>query len=392
MSALAQVYAAKGAQVSGSDIQESDITRSLEKAGIQVFLQQKKENISDHKLVIYSHAIDEENEELKAARKQKIETISYPEALGRLSENYKLIAIAGTHGKSTTTAMLALILIEAGLDPSVVVGTKLKELGGQNFRVGESDILVIEACEHKESFKNIQPQILGITNIEPEHLDYYKTAENYYKAFTDLKEKIKNNGGEVIENPSQINFELQIPGEFNLENASLAAAIAERLEADQSSVKKALQGYTQRGRFMEKTDTKYPEIFIDDYAHHPTEIRVTLGALRDENPDAKILCIFQPHQYSRTYQFIEEFGESFREVDKVIIPNIYRVRDTEEDVQKVSPESLILQINEISQNSEKVDGLEGAAKYVEENHQDFDIIITMGAGDITSIYSRFFSK
>jgi UDP-N-acetylmuramate--alanine ligase len=385
-SSLAQIFSERGNVISGSDNKKSDITEELEKNKIKVFYNQKKENINKNlDLVIFSPAIPENNEELKEAKKLGIKTLSYPEALGGFSKDFFTIAVAGTHGKSTTTAMLAVIAKNAGLDPTVVVGTKVKEFAEQNFLSGNSKLLIIEACEYKRSFLNFHPDILIITNTELDHLDYYKNEADYLSAF----ETLENQSKKIIKNIEvEKRYKLKSPGDFNQENANNAALAAKELKISDEEIKNSLENFQGIWRRMEKKETKFENtIFIDDYAHHPTEIKVTLDAIREKNPDSKILCVFQPHQYSRTAMLLDKFANSFFSADKVIIPNIYQVRDSEEDLKRVSVDKLIDAIK----NTEAKNGksLKETAEYIRNYHQEYDIVVTMGAGDITSIYDLF---
>ena len=264
-SSLAQILHEKGVKISGSDQTASAITRTLQKKGIKVNIGHDRKAIPTKcNLVIYSPAIPPDNTELREAKKRKIKTQTYPQALGELSKEYFTIAIAGTHGKSTTTAMTALILKEAGLDPTVIIGTKVKQLSNRNFRVGKSQYLVVEACEYKESFLSLKPNLLVLTNLEADHLDYYKTYKNYKDTFKKLIKKVPKDGTIIIhndkglkeitkdsktpiiewnkENPLEI--ELKIPGAFNIENATNAAVAAQILGVDQKHIEKALKNFT----------------------------------------------------------------------------------------------------------------------------------------------------
>lgn len=402
VSALAQIYLHQGHQISGSDQKASDLTDNLATQGAKIFIGHKAEHISNQDLLIYSPAIPEENPELLAARAKNIKCLSYPEALGLLSQNYFTIAVSGTHGKSTTTAMIALLLTEAGLDPTVIIGTKVREFQNHNYRLGQSKYLVVEACEYKEAFTNLKPQILIITNIEAEHLDYYKNEENYIAAFTKLANALPKNAHIIIDHTdqnsikatqnakanlipwqNQIDFPLQIPGDHNLKNATFAAETAKLLEIPFTTIKHSLQNFRGTWRRMEYKGQRENTHFYDDYAHHPTEIRATLKALRDKyGSEAKILTIFQPHQYSRTYELLTEFTQSFSDTNEVIIPNIYRVRDSEADVAKVSVQDLVTKIGPKAKDGR---GLEETTKWLKENYQNYDLVITMGAGDIGEI-------
>lgn len=425
-SSLAQILHHQGKKISGSDLTKSEITKSLKLSAIKIFIGHNESNINkNHQLVIYSPAIPPNNPELQKAKNLKIPIISYPEALGEITKNYYTIAISGTHGKSTVTALIALILEKAGLDPTVVIGTKLKEFKNQNYRVGKSNYLVIEACEYRESFLHFHPNILIITNIEAEHLDYYKNLKKYKEAFIKLGKKIPHDGTIILnfddkisatmkknfkaqlqifsskkktdwklidhqlkyKKEFSINLHPQIPGDFNLSNAGFAAIAGTTLNIPIKTIEKAIASYKGSWRRMEyKKIPKYKCQFIDDYGHHPTEIKLTLKAIREKHPQARILCVFQPHQYSRTYLLLKEFAKAFNHADEVIIPNIYKVRDSEKDIQKISTEALVKAIANFHKKVYYCNGLKKTAAYIKKNCKRFDVIVTMGAGDIGKIY------
>lgn len=406
-SSLAQILNKMGKEISGSDNSKTDLTKSLKKDGIKVYERHSAGNITKkHQVIIYSPAIPATNPELQAAKRLKIPCLSYPEALGELSKEYFTISIAGTHGKSTTTAMTSLILNAAGLDPTVVIGTKLREFKNKNFRVGKSKYLVLEACEYRRSFMHFKPNILIITNIEAEHLDYYKDLKDYQNAFHDLALKVPEDGyiiisdkeknlGPIIKGCSariirwknKIKTKPGIPGEFNLENATNAAKVGEILGIKEKIVNTAIQKYRGSWRRMDYKKEKMGKTqFIDDYGHHPTEVRVTLNAIREKHPQAKILCIFQPHQHSRTKMFLKEFGHAFNSVDQLLISNIYQVRDSEEVVKSISVDDLLREIKKYQPHAKNGKSLEESAQYIKDNYKKFDIIVTMGAGDISKIY------
>lgn len=407
-SSLAQILYSKGKSVSGSDNSESELTKSLKRSGIKVHIGHSAKNVTKkHQLIIYSPAIPATNPELKETKRLKITCLSYPEALGELSKEYFTIAIAGTHGKSTTTALTSLILTNGKLDPTVVIGTKLREFKNKNFRVGKSKYLAMEACEYRRSFLHFKPKILIITNIEAEHLDYYKDLKDYQTAFNELAKKVPKDGYIIVhgdeENIGPVLKDCQakiikwnkidrtikpgIPGKFNIINATNAAQVGHILGIKKSVIKKTIKEYKGSWRRLEYKKKKLGKLqFIDDYGHHPTEVRVTLAAIREQHPDAKILCIFQPHQYSRTKLLLNEFAHAFNAVDEVIIPNIYKVRDTEEDVQSINTDILVSKIKAHQPNVKNGNGLEATAQFITNNHQKFDIVVTMGAGDISKIY------
>jgi len=379
VSALAKYYRIKGHKISGSDI---------------AFGKHSAKNIPKNTdFVIYSPAVKPSNPEIKEARRRKIKIQSYPQALGELTKKYFTIAISGTHGKSTTTAMIGLLLIKAGLDPTVIVGTKVKEFGDSNCRVGKSQYLVIEACEHEESFLNYFPDIAVITNIEPDHLDYYKNFNNVKKAFAKFAKKLKKNGVLIVEseykNPKdakKLKKILKVPGEHNVHNALAALAVARVLKIPDKISFKALSEYKGSWRRFE---IKKLEIgnwkleIVSDYAHHPTEIKVTLKAAREKYPKKKIWCVYQPHQYQRTYYLFNDFVKVFKKVpvDKLIITDIYDVAGRENEIikKRVSSEKLVKTIKR-----KKVVYLakEKILNYLKDNLQGGEVVIIMGAGDI----------
>ncbi len=428
LSALAQILKSQNKNISGSDLSNSELIEDLQKTGITVFKEHKDTNLTEKTdLVIYSQAIPDTNPELIEAKKRGIKTMTYPEALGELTKNFKTIAIAGTHGKSTTTGIMSLIAIEGGIDPTIVIGTKMKELGNKNYRIGKSEHLIIEACEYKRSFLSFKPNILIITNIEAEHLDYFKDEKNYNSAFKELsnnlskedfiiinsddknsfevtkesqaqiikwsrgdqeKNKLIENTLELIDK-SKIEIKPSVPGKFNIENATFAAIAGNILGIESEKISKGIRNFSGTWRRMEHKTVKLDAKFIDDYAHHPTEIRETLKAIREEYSNEKILVIFQPHQYSRTKSLIEEFAKSFGEVDQVIITDIYEVRDSQDDINSVSVNDLVQRIEKNGTKAINGNGIEKSAKLITEKAKEFDLIVTMGAGNISSVYNYF---
>ncbi|MFA6917317.1 MAG: UDP-N-acetylmuramate--L-alanine ligase [Candidatus Gracilibacteria bacterium] len=430
-SGLAQILHSQGKIVTGSDMSFSNTIASLRRSKIKVTISHSESNLPDKTdIVIYSPAIPQDNVELQKAKVLKIKCLTYPQALGELTKNHYTIAISGAHGKSTTTAMIAKILLNAKLDPSVIIGTKMKELHHRNFRMGKSKYLVIEACEYKRSFLNFYPKILVITNIEADHLDYYKDLKDYQSAFIDLAKKVPKDGFVVINADDKnslavigktkakiitwshqgksadyqlkndllknkkiehsVRIHPKVPGKFNIRNGAVAATVCSLLNIPYKKIEHSLSGFSGTWRRMEiKRKHLGKTIFLDDYAHHPTEIKTTLQAIREKHPKAKILCIYQPHQYSRTRFFLKGFGESFKDVDKVIIPNIYKVRDSEEETKKMSADILVNEIRKHHRNVENGNGLKQTAQYIKKNYSKFDLIITMGAGDIDKIYKMF---
>jgi UDP-N-acetylmuramate--alanine ligase len=423
VSALAKYYLEKNHKVSGSDLVASEITNSLKKLGAKIFIgpHRAKNIVLPLDLVIYSPAIPKNNPELKRAKKLNIMCQSYPEALGELTKKYFTIAISGTHGKSTTTAMIGLLLVRAGLDPTVIVGTKLKEFGDSNCRVGKSQYLVIEADEHMASFLNYWPKIIVLTTIEADHLDYYKNLKNILKTFKEYVSHLPKNGilvankddkniyttfSTIVKNVVYYSLKgkkeqrevkklkkiLKIPGEHNILNALAALTVARLLKIPDKISFKALSEYKGAWRRFDIVKSEIDRYqggrrrkitIINDYAHHPTEIKVTLKAAREKFPKKKIWCVFQPHQYQRTYYLFKDFVKVLKNVpiDKLIITDIYDVagRENKKIKAKVSAKKLVKAINKpfvIYLENKKV------LNYLRKNLTSGDVVIIMGAGDI----------
>ncbi|MDD5639884.1 MAG: Mur ligase domain-containing protein [Candidatus Pacebacteria bacterium] len=410
ISALAKFYLNKGEKIAGSDTCDSELIETLRKSGANIFIGQKAENIPENCTeIIHTPAAKEDNPEMIEAKKRGLKILSYPQALGELSKSYFTIAIAGTHGKSTTTSMLGLALIEAGFDPTVIVGTKLKEFGNTNFRAGKSKYLIIEACEYDTSFLNYYPQIAIITNIEEDHLDYYKTLENIKKAFAEFVSHIpedgyliKKEGIDLKSKGTNANFSIedtdmqkikaimQLPGEHNLLNALAVYKVAQVLKADEKKVLKALSEYQGSWRRFDISHIGQ-FIFIDDYAHHPTEIEATLTSARKKYPDKKICCIYEPHQYQRTQFLFNGFISVFKNnlenenINQLFLLDVYDVigREGNEEIKKNCNSEIL---------SEKISNKN--CSYLKNNQEiknlinSYDVIIMMGAGTIYNISQK----
>ena len=424
-SALAKYYLARGHKVTGSDLVASEITDSLKKLGAKIFIgpHRSRTVLDQIDLVVYSPAVPTDNPELKRAKKLGIECQSYPEALGELTKKYFTIAIAGSHGKSTVAAMTGLLLEKAGLDPTVILGTKLKEFGSSNCRVGKSKYLVIEADEHLASFLNYWPKIIVLTTIEADHLDFYKNLKNYVLAYKKFISQLPKSGI-LIANKDDKNIQklksqisklhlktqnyslkqleakkikkiLKIPGKFNISNALAALTVTRVLKIPDKISFKALSEYKGSWRRFEITKTLYPKPYtlISDYAHHPTQIKVTLEAAREKFPRKEIWCIFQPHQYQRTYYLFKDFVKVFKAapVDKLIITDIYDVagRETSKIKKKVSSEKLV---KKISKNKVIYLKKEEILDYLKKNLRGGEVIMIMGAGDIYNLSLKLKAK
>ncbi len=388
MSGLARLLKSFGKEVRGSDSTASSTTAELEAEGIQVDIGHTPENLPEEtELVIYSEAVPLLNPELLKAKEFVIPMMTYFQALGEVTKDYRLIAIAGTHGKTTTTAMLGLILENAGLDPTILLGSKLKEFGNRNVKVGDSDLFVLEACEYRRNFMSLEPELLGVTNMELDHVDYFKTWDDYQMAFEDLSAQ----SGDLIwpDEVAEYEGEMGLPGVHNLMNAGLAAQIARKMGVDEGTIADTLREYKGAWRRFEfKGPTLDGALIYDDYAHHPSEIQATLEGAREKYPEARIVAVFQPHQYSRTAALLDGFAESFENADEVIIPNIYEARDTEADKHAVSTETLVEAISHHHDNVRDGEGLDATADYLNDTLNDGDVVIVMGAGDVGKIIPK----
>jgi len=421
MSALAQYFLEKGEKVFGSDLFSSEIIDLLKKKGAKIFIgKQKAEHIKSLncklKLLIYSPAISSNNPELKEAKKRKIKCLSYPQALGELTKRYYTIAICGTHGKSTTSALSSLLLKRADFDPTVILGTKLKEFKNSNFRWGRSQYLVIEADEYKEAFLNYWPKIIILTNLEQDHLDFYKNFNNYLLAFKKFIFHLPKDGV-LIANKDDENVEklissikkdkrvfeikpfsleekiaekikkiLKIPGEFNVSNALAVFKLAEVLKISHKVYFEVISKYRGSWRRFEEKELKIGNFklkIISDYAHHPTEVKVTLEAIREKWKRKRIICIYQPHQYQRTYYLWKEFIQVFKKapIDEIIITNIYDVpgREEKEIKEKINSKKLVEEINKDSVIYLPKGNL---LNYLRKRLKGKEILVIMGAGDI----------
>jgi UDP-N-acetylmuramate--alanine ligase len=419
ISAIARMMVGEGKKVTGQDMEDSEIIAELRKIGADITIGQSFESIpSDADLIVYTIAIENYDPKLFAQLKeQQIPVRSYPEMLSIVTEGKYTIAIAGTHGKTTTTAMIAGILRDAKKDPTVIVGSLF--IGEKsNFIAGQSDLFVVEACEYRRSFLNINPNILVITNIDEDHLDYYKDIEDIKGAFRELAMKVPSRGF-VVCNPDDLNIKdvikgidaiiinyqeffnpdikLKVPGIHNKEDAAAAFAVGSILAVSYTEANKSLEQFPGTWRRFEYKGKLTNGAFVyDDYAHHPVEIVATLSGFRELYPKSdgwKITVVFQPHLFSRTKLLLDDFAKSFADADGVIVLPIYHAR--EEDDGSVSAEILAIQINKNSGNAQAFVDFESAEKYLDvflPNMNDRDIIVTMGAGEAFKIGDNLLKK
>lgn len=429
LSAIAEILLARGLRVTGSDMKESEVTDRLISKGANIYLGHREKNVEGSDLVVYSAAVGEDNPELIRARELGIPTISRAHILGTLMGEYpSSIAVAGTHGKTTTTSMVSLILEDADLDPTILIGGNLQEIGG-NVKVGNSPYFITEACEYMDSFLDLKPQIEIILNIDSDHLDYFKDIDHIVRSFETFAGLVPEDGtiialasnpfvqAVIKDLPNVITFGLtedctywakdirftedgypqyelyykdqflvkiflSVPGEHNILNSLAAFACGHILGVSPDSIQKTLKVFkgTQR-RFDVLGRTDKGVVVIDDYAHHPTEIKATLKAARNINMN-KLWCLFQPHTYTRTMALFEEFTESFEDADCLVLGEIYAAR--EKNIFKISSKAIAEKIKE--KYPEKFvyyfETLEEIADFVYANAEANDYIITMGAGDI----------
>lgn len=414
VSGVARFLKHEGHTVFGSDMNQSVVTDGLIDDGIPVNFDQSGEYLTkDVDVVIYSIAIADDHPELMKARDLKISIHTYAEALGELSRNKKTIAVSGTHGKTTVSGMLYSIFLSNNKSPSALVGSLMKDFGGVNIAYGTDEDLILEACEYRRNFAALYPTYALVTNIGFDHCDFFQTEDHYFRAFKAFLSKVPPKGFIIMrvedsvkvgadyfqckvifydkyinELRNKSDFKLKVFGEHNLQNVACAYAFAKELGFPEEKILRGLESYSGTWRRMEyKGGIRGAKIY-DDYAHHPSEVRATLSALREKYPDKKIRAVFQPHQYSRTKFFLDEFAKSFDDADEVIIPNIYRVRDKDEIVSSISVDDLV---SEISENHERVQngkGLSETAKYLNESISEEDVVVVMGAGDVTKIHAK----
>lgn len=419
LSAVAQLYKAQGYTVSGSDAMASDITESLTADDISVIRGHHEKNIpAKCDLVIYSEAIPESNPERIEAERRNLKCVTFAQALGMLSEKRKVIAITGAHGKTTTTGMLTSIFLQTPLDPTIMIGSKMPQLSGRNYRVGTGEYFLAEACEYRRNFLSLTPHILLINSLEPDHLDYFSSESDYIYAYQQLAEKMSEHGTIIVRDdersklselnikarvktfsrtnlsadfgPSILNgVHLQVYGEHNRHNALAAWAVAKSIGVDESAITKGLESFTGTWRRLELKGQLNGAPVYDDYAHHPTEIRATLQAVKEAHPDKNIIAIFQPHQYNRTIKLKDQFAVSFANANKVYIPSIYKVRDSEQDVAAITVSDFTAAINV---NTPAVHLSESAiVDKLKSEATPNDVIVVMGAGDITLLASELMS-
>jgi UDP-N-acetylmuramate--alanine ligase len=439
MSGLAELLHTMGFRVSGSDTKKSKITEHLESLGIHIFYGQRASNInSDLDLVVYTTAVKEDNFEYQAVLQANIPIIDRAELVGQVMLNYTdSIAISGTHGKTTTTSMLSLILLEGDLDPTISVGGVLDNIKG-NIRIGKSEHFVIEACEYTDSFLKFNPKRSIILNIEEEHLDYFKDLEHIRRSFRSFANRLPENGLLIINSDIEhVSFftdtlpckymtysieeeykpvpgtlshlqarnaafdemghgyydlyendifitkiELKVIGIHNVSNSLPAIGLARSLNIPIDVIKKALLKFTGTERRFQFKGTIGGVTVIDDYAHHPTEVKATLSAAK-YYPHKKTWCVFQPHTYTRTKSFLTKFAEALTLADKVVLTDIYAAR--EKNPGDIHSKDLLNELLKLGVDACYFESFDELENFLLENCTNGDLLITMGAGDVVTI-------
>jgi UDP-N-acetylmuramate--alanine ligase len=427
MSGIAEVLLNLGYTISGSDLKLTPVTDRLAKLGATVYEGHRASNVAGAKALVVSSAVDEQNPEVQEARRLQMPVIPRGELLAELMRLKYGIAVAGSHGKTTTTSMVATVLNHAGLDPTVVVGGKVGTMGGANARVGKSDFLVVESDESDRSFLKLAPILAVVTNIDREHLDCYASLDDIRAAFIEFVNKVPFYGAVILcladENvqsilpavkrrmitygrSAQANieavdvkcgafasdfgvrfheadlgvFHLGVPGEHNVLNALAAVGVALELKVAPGLIRAGLALFNGVDRRFQIRGTQRNITVIDDYGHHPTEIRATLAAARLCGY-SRIHVIFQPHRYTRTFHLMDEFARSFKQADSVYVLDIYAA--SEQPIEGVTAEALVERVRQFGHRSaEYVGTIAGAVDAVLKHVEPGDAVLTLGAGNV----------
>lgn len=433
MSGLAKILLSRGCHVSGSDIRQSETTEELHKMGVDVSIGHMAQNVKSPDLVVYTAAINPQNPELQKTRKLSIPAIERAALLGRIMGAYDYsIAVSGTHGKTTTTSMISVIMMEAEKNPTVHIGGKNNVIGG-SVRVGGNSFFITEACEYRGGFLNLSPSLAVILNIDFDHADFFTGLDHVYDTFLEFSQKILSAGGHITANADDRNVKrlletlgsntsafgitsaecvvkaqgieydntgcpsftlirdgndvgnitLRVPGRHNAYNALAAISACYRAGCSFDSIRDGLYKFTGTGRRLEYKGSIDGIRVYDDYAHHPNEVRATLAALK-KKPGSRVWCVFQPHTYTRTKTFISEFGTAFKDADRVLVTDIYAAR--EKDTGDIHSRHLV---KEVGKKAVYMDSFPAASGYLRKYACPGDTVITMGAGDIHRVAEIF---
>lgn len=438
MSGLCEILLDMGIHVTGSDEKNSPNIERLKLKNIPIFLNQDPSNITNQKMVVYTAAMNVHHPELEAARQKGIPVIDRATLLGEIMQMYeKSIAISGTHGKTTTTSMISSCLMEAGKDPTVHIGGILDAIGGTT-RIGASDYFVTEACEYKDSFLKFNPYMGVILNIETDHLDYFRNLEHIYESFSRFAGQISSNGVlvgnvddervaklkehvgcrfvsygltspkaswtarnisfdengfssfHVVHNKKSIQrIKLSIPGLHNVSNSLACFAACYTLGVPTEIIRMSLRKFTGTHRRFEHKGIVDGIRVVDDYAHHPTEVIATLKAARS-CARGKVLCVFQPHTYSRTHELSNDFSRAFTMADKVYLTDIYAAR--EKDTGLIHSSQLVDKINQTVNNAVYISSFKDIVDQLIQDSLPGDMILTMGAGDVDRVGELFLQE
>lgn len=437
-SGLAKLLMKHEAIVSGSDMAESSVVDMLRQGGADIKIGHRADNLAGNiDAVVISAAVKDNNPELVAAKRQGCKIYKYAQMLGEVMSYFSGIAVSGTHGKSTTSAWLTYVLEKAGLEPSFIVGADIPQLGGSS-GAGNGKLFVAEACEYDRSFLNLHPKVAVILNVEADHLDYYKDEAEIVEAFCDFANGTIS-GGTVVVNGEDANVakviaslpdgqayvtfgldkkgtfraetlekangcyafdvwqgqkrlgrtHISVPGMHNVYNALAVIAAAVSADADAKKILEVLPGFTGVDRRIMLKGQAGGITVLDDYAHHPTEIRASLKAIRERFSPKRLWCIFQPHQYSRTRFLLADFAESFKLADITIVPDIYFVRDTEQNKREVNAQVLVDKINSNGSRALFIATMPSICEHLKQHAVSGDVVVTMGAGDIWKVADEY---
>ena len=439
MSALARLLHQQGHTVSGSDRSPSDVTRELEHRGMPVYYDHDPDHfVQAPDVLVHSAAIAQDNPERCYAQERGVQTLKYAQLLGQLSKSVPTYAIAGTHGKSTSSAWLAWTLQQAGRKPGYVIGAQVDQLGGSS-DAGAGQELVVEACEYDRSFLNLRPKAAAILNIEADHLDYYRDLEEIVSAFAQFAGNlgptdyliapagpgivdraladcsaqaeryglhdrahwqagnlriVEGRGAyELIYNEQSVGqVHLQLSGRHNVENSLAVAALAHRAGLPAETICRGLESFQGVSRRMTFKAAINGITVLDDYAHHPTEIRSTLAAIAGTYAPRRLWCVFQPHQHSRTRFLLDDFALSFAQADVICLLDIYFVRDSQNAVEEVTADTLAQRIRANGGDCRYLGSFERILAELLDQCQEGDLVVTMGAGDIWKVADEFIRR
>ena len=437
-SAIAEILNRNGYKVSGSDLRASSFTQHLQQQGIEVFIGHQASNVENAELVIYTSAASDDNPELTAAMEKGSPCLSRAEMLGQLMLGYSdSIAIAGTHGKTTTTSMVTRIFNDSKHDPTALVGGYFEDIKS-NVRIGASQLFITEACEYKENFLAFYPKVGVILNIDEDHLDYYRDLDQIVNAFVKFSENIQDNGLLILNgddyNAKKVipyykgklktfglsdncdyiaknitynhmgcasfdvfhgegkltKIDLTVPGQHNVYNALAAFVTGIQFSDDVELISTRLNSFKNANRRFEYIGKTDLYTVVDDYAHHPNEIKATLDAATRIESVNRIRCIFQPHTYSRTKELLHGFSSAFGSADEIILCDIYAAREV--DHGDIHSNDLLKALESEHKSVKYFDSFDEIVTYVKSNAQKGDLIITMGAGDVTEIGAKLLSE